>query len=52
MQHPNKRRMLRALAASAALLSGAAFFGGSAQAAGYPERPINLIVSYLSLIHI
>ncbi|KAG1248855.1 hypothetical protein G6F65_019390 [Rhizopus arrhizus] len=46
MQHPNKRRMLRALAASAALLSGAALLGGSAQAAGYPERPINLIVSY------
>ncbi|MGV2905125.1 tripartite tricarboxylate transporter substrate binding protein, partial [Achromobacter sp. AGC25] len=46
MQQPNKRRTLRVLAASAALLSGAAIFGGTALAAGYPERPINLIVSY------
>lgn len=45
MHHPNKRRTLRALAASVALLSGAVISGG-AQAAGYPEHPINLIVSY------
>ena len=43
MQHRNKRHTLRALTA---LLAGAALFGGAAQAAGYPERPINLIVSY------
>ncbi len=43
MQHRNKRHTLRALAA---LLAGAALYGGAAQAAGYPERPINLIVSY------
>ncbi|MGE8618560.1 MAG: Bug family tripartite tricarboxylate transporter substrate binding protein, partial [Achromobacter spanius] len=47
MQHPPfKRRTLRALAASIALLSGATLFAGGAQAAGYPEHPINLIVSY------
>jgi len=46
MQHPHKRRTLRALAASVALLSGAAAFTSGAQAAGYPEHPINLIVSY------
>lgn len=43
MQHRNKRHTLRALAA---LLAGAALYGGAALAAGYPERPINLIVSY------
>ena len=43
MQHRNKRHTLRALAA---LLAGAALYGGATQAAGYPERPINLIVSY------
>ena len=43
MQKHNKRGTLRALAA---LLAGAALFSGGAQAAGYPEHPINLIVSY------
>ncbi|MGH8817279.1 MAG: tripartite tricarboxylate transporter substrate binding protein, partial [Achromobacter pestifer] len=46
MHQPNKRRTLRVLAASAALLSGAVLLAGNAHAAGYPERPINLIVSY------
>lgn len=43
MQQHNKRRTLRTLAA---LLAGTALFSGAAHAAGYPERPINLIVSY------
>lgn len=43
MQQQTKRRTLRTLAT---LLAGAALFSGAAQAAGYPERPINLIVSY------
>lgn len=40
MQQQTKRRTL------ATLLAGAALFSSAAQAAGYPERPINLIVSY------
>jgi tripartite-type tricarboxylate transporter receptor subunit TctC len=43
MQRQNKRRTLRTLAT---LFAGAALFSGAVQAAGYPDRPINLIVSY------
>ncbi|CAB3681704.1 Bug family tripartite tricarboxylate transporter substrate binding protein [Achromobacter piechaudii] len=47
MQYPcKKRRTLRALAASIALMSCATLYATGAQAAGYPEHPINLIVSY------
>lgn len=43
MQRQDKRWTRRALAT---LLAGAALLTGGARAAGYPEHPINLIVSY------
>ena len=42
-QRHHKRHTLRILAA---FLAGVALCSGAAQAAGYPDRPINLIVSY------
>ncbi|MBB1627230.1 tripartite tricarboxylate transporter substrate binding protein [Achromobacter sp. UMC71] len=44
MQHRNTRQALRRLAGAA--LACASLYAAAVPAAGYPERPINLIVSY------
>lgn len=46
MQHQPLRRRLARLAAGTALLCTLTGLAGTAQAAGYPAHPINLIVSY------